>query len=309
MLAGLLLTTFLAVVAPKWPISAVMSAASLALVLPFCLRSPWTARLPTVGKVLLSLMVVGALGTYLARQTLARYVSDTHLQMVADHNEAEIVSSELASASIKQAGNTSRDRLSSARHTFNRSQSEDLLSPDALRSTNSNSVSSFLENNLTGNQTPSVPPTVLTQPPQSTFPAKPTPAPSPTPAPLPAYASPSNTVNVERQRQMIAALASLRSLVKTSRIYYVNGDGLSNMDAQFLARIFQRAGLNPNLLDQNPTGPDETGLILEVRSDTPKDLPNKIKATFNVAGLAIKIVERPGQIGIPLVIFVAPAPL
>jgi hypothetical protein len=75
---------------------------------------------------------------------------------------------------------------------------------------------------------------------------------------------------------------------------------------------FQRSGIAAPRAEQIPRGPDEEGLMLEVRN--PKDIPlpaQKLIEAFTIAHINIRPIEAPEHFAAPndFAVFIGPAPI
>ncbi len=126
----------------------------------------------------------------------------------------------------------------------------------------------------------------------------------------PTLPAPPYRLSLDQQRELIALLSPLSPKVTHSLIFWVPNEGDTLDYAEDFQRAFIRAGLQPSLSLQNPISPNETGVMLEVEGNTPKEITSAVMAAFKKVGISARLVNRPTQTtGAPIILFIGPQPL
>jgi hypothetical protein len=132
----------------------------------------------------------------------------------------------------------------------------------------------------------------------------------------PLYSDNWATLAPDQVRILLQELPKLKSTMPVVRFYSVPNDNEGyNFWRQF-DMVFKRSGMNAPLDSQIPRGPDEEGLMLEVRD--PENLAlsaQKIREAFAIANIPLKIIALPenlmlsGPNPIEFGIFIGPRPI
>ena len=114
-------------------------------------------------------------------------------------------------------------------------------------------------------------------------------------------------------RVLILELSKLRGTMQVLHVAYTpSDDEVSGVRVQY-ADILRRAGLGMSQLVQTPLGPEDEGLIFEVRDpNNISDNARKVQEAFAVANIFPKVQRAPSDLlpqGIDFALFIAPRPI
>jgi hypothetical protein len=119
-----------------------------------------------------------------------------------------------------------------------------------------------------------------------------------------------------QKRMLLGSAAPMRTFLPSIAVSTTNGDPETEPLAHDIASVFNRAGIEPDLVWTRPDNSDQSGVIICVKDlNKPPPGVEQLKAALKDSDIKFKVQAFPsrGFLGMhsdaPLVIWVAPAPL
>jgi hypothetical protein len=114
-------------------------------------------------------------------------------------------------------------------------------------------------------------------------------------------------------RILIQEIPKLKTLIRVANFSRAPNDNIAYSLWLQYQDVFVRSGVPPVLMNQDPRGPEEEGLMIAVRN--PKDMPvsaQKIIEAFEIANIRLRPIQMPTGLERPdieFIIFLGPRPI